>query len=397
MRIAFVTSFPERPGAPLGGVQAVSVNLAEALGRFDDLDVHIITTRQACTSARIERWGNTTLHQLPWAGGSMLWNMVGPGRRQMREYLGKIRPDVIHVHGAYGLTVKGMAVPCVLTIHGIIHIDTLFSGSRFAMLRSWIWRRIETAGWADQQHIISISPYVKEKLARIATGHIHDIDNPVAESFFDIHRKECRATVFCAATVSPLKNTLTLVDAAATLVKNVGVVELRLAGSLNNQNYVKQVRERIQQKELGRHVHLLGRIDADQVRTELSTASVFALTSLQENSPMGIEEAMAAGVPVVASNRCGIPHLVREGESGFLIDPNDPDDVARRLEQLLKDDELRRSMGAVGRRIALDRFHPARVAGRTREVYLRAFHDCPAKVMETRLGSTDISCRVVMK
>jgi glycosyltransferase involved in cell wall biosynthesis len=94
---------------------------------------------------------------------------------------------------------------------------------------------------------------------------------------------------------------------------------------------------------------------------------------------MGIEEAMAAGVPVVTSNRCGMPYMVRDGESGFLVDPNNLDDIAQRLRQLLANDELRRSMGAKGREIALDRFHPAKVAARTREVYLRAINDFQRK------------------
>jgi glycosyltransferase involved in cell wall biosynthesis len=94
---------------------------------------------------------------------------------------------------------------------------------------------------------------------------------------------------------------------------------------------------------------------------------------------MGIEEAMAAGVPVVTSNRCGMPYMVRDGESGFLVNPTNPEDIARRLGQLLKNDELRRSMGAKGREIALDRFHPAKVAARTREVYYRAIHDFQQK------------------
>ena len=90
---------------------------------------------------------------------------------------------------------------------------------------------------------------------------------------------------------------------------------------------------------------------------------------------MGIEEAMAAGVPVVASNRCGMPYMVRDGESGYLVDPNDPEDIADRLGRILGDDALRQSMGAKSRQIARDRFHPAAVARRTREVYRRAIHD----------------------
>lgn len=379
MKVAVVTSFPDDPVAPVGGVEAVSVSLVRALAEFDDLDIDVVTTRRTYTSLRTERWGKVDVHRLPWAGGSTLRNAIGPGRRQIQEYLGKIEPDIIHAHDTYGLMVKGLSLPRVFTIHGFIHGDLLVSGSRFAMLRSWIWRRIETAGWADQPHIIAISPYVRERLGGIATGVIYDIDNPISEPFFDIERKERKGTIFSAASVIPRKNTLALVDAVAELSANGLDVELRIAGSLDYETYVQQVRDRIQQKGLKKHVFLLGRINTEQVRNELSAAVIFALTSLEENSPMGIEEAMAAEVPIVTSNRCGMPYMVRDGESGFLVDPNNPDDIARRLGQLLKNDELRRSMGARGREIALYRFHPAKVAARTHEVYLHAIHDFQPK------------------
>lgn len=375
MKLAMITSFPDDPGIPVGGVEAVSVYLVEALAEFDDLDVHVIATSRTSSSSRTGRWGKAVIHRLPWAGGSILHNAIGPGRRQMQEYLRRIGPDVIHAHDTYGLMVKGMAVPRVFTVHGFIHSDLVVSGERFAMMRSWIWRWFETAGWADQPHIISISPYVRERLRGIATGVIHDIDNPISEPFFHVVRKERKGTILSAAALIPRKNALTLVDAIADLVANGLDIELRLAGSLDNEGYVQKVRNRIRQKKLERRVFILGRLSTDQVREELSATSICALVSLEENSPMGIEEAMAAGVPVVASNRCGMPYMVRDGESGLLIDPNNPEDIAERLGQLLENDELRRSMGVKGREIALDRFHPVKVAVRTREVYLRAIED----------------------
>jgi len=375
MRVAVVTHFPDDPAAPVDGVETVSVNLVRALSEFDDVDVDVVTTKQDCPVSRTDRWGKVNVHRLPWAGGSMLRNAVGAGRRQMQEYLRGLAPDIIHAHDTYGLMTKGMGVPRVFTIHGFMYGDLLAQGSLSAYMRSWVWRWFETACWAEQPHIISISPYVRERLKKIASGVIHDIDNPVSESNIDIKRNESKGTVFCAAAVVPRKNQLALVDAVAGLAENGDSVELRLAGPLHAESYVKQVRERISRTGLKGKVHLLGCLNAEQIRLELSSASVFALTSLEENSPMGIEEAMAAGVPVITSNRCGMPYMVRDGESGFLVDPNDPDDIARRLRQLLNDDELRKSMGAKGREIAMDRFHPTKVAMRTREVYRRAMED----------------------
>lgn len=55
MKVAVVTSFPDDPGAPGGGVEAVSVNLEQALEEFKKLDIHVITTWRTCTSPRTER------------------------------------------------------------------------------------------------------------------------------------------------------------------------------------------------------------------------------------------------------------------------------------------------------------------------------------------------------
>jgi len=372
MKVAIVTQFPSDPDAPHGGVETVSVNLVRALAEFDDLELHVVTADPACREAQRSVFGKISIHRLPQLGRTTLGGAIGQGRRQISEYVQELAPDVVHAHDTYGIMVKGLRIPRVFTVHGFIYGDTLVSGQRWPGLRSRIWRAVETSAWADQPHIISISPYVRERLAGIATGVIHDIDNPVGERFFDIPRQERRGVIFSAAVISPRKNTLVLVEAFARLIGAGVDAELHLAGKITHPEYGAAVQEKIRALGLVDRVSLLGSIGVAQVCEQLAQSSVFALTSLEENSPMGIEEAMAAGVPVVTSNRCGMPYMVRHGESGFLVDPNEAEDVARRLAQLLQDDSLRSAMGAYSRRIALDRFHPAAVARRTREVYLDA-------------------------
>lgn len=84
---------------------------------------------------------------------------------------------------------------------------------------------------------------------------------------------------------------------------------------------------------------------------------------------MAIAEAMAASVPVIAANRCGMPHMVREGQTGFLIDPESPDQIADRLARLVSSASLCKQMAETGRRVAEERFHPRAVAEKTAAVY----------------------------
>ena len=374
MKLAIVTSFPENPQAPRGGVEAVSVNLTRGLAAYPDLEVHVVTADPDCPEVTLSSWEGATIHRLPGFKGSVLLNAIGPARKQITEYLVDLAPDVVHAHDTYGLMVKGLPIRRVFTIHGFIYGDTLVSGRKLPRIRARIWRYLETGGWADQPHIVSISPYVRERLAGIATGVIHDIDNPISESFFQIERREAGARIFSASVISPRKNTMALVEALAILKAEGIDAELRLAGDVTDEAYGEKLHTLIHDRGLVDRVHLLGRIGTDAIRGELAGASLFALVSLEENSPMGIEEAMAAGVPVVTSNRCGMPYMVRDGESGYLVDPFSPKDIARRLGRILRDDTLRSAMSRRSREIALDRFHPEAVARRTREVYLETLN-----------------------
>ena len=301
-KIVVATHFPADISSPQGGVEAVSVNLVKGLAQLKGLDLHVVTLDQGVSRDVRKRWENVTLHRLSVKPGSFLLNVCGAWRNKLQQYISNLRPDLVHAHDTYGIMVQGMTLPRVFTIHGFIYSDAALSDKKFSWIRSKIWRFIETRSWADQPNIISISPYVRERLKGIARGRIYDIDNPVDGKFFAVKRSELAGTVFCAALISPRKNTLALVEAFGKIAYFYPNASLRLAGAIANADYGRAVQERIQALGLDGRVFLLGRLSVRQVRDELAKASIFSLVSLEENSPMGIEEAMAAGVPVVTSN-----------------------------------------------------------------------------------------------
>ena len=86
----------------------------------------------------------------------------------------------------------------------------------------------------------------------------------------------------------------------------------------------------------------------DDVPRVLAASDVLVLPSFREGTPRVITEAMAAGLPVVATDIAGIPEQVEHGESGYLIPPDDADALADRLTELLADPELRERFGRCG-------------------------------------------------
>jgi glycosyltransferase involved in cell wall biosynthesis len=105
-----------------------------------------------------------------------------------------------------------------------------------------------------------------------------------------------------------------------------------------------------------------------QVQRELSLAACFALASLQENAPLALSEAMAAGVPAAATRVGGVPEMVEPGASGWLVGAGEPRALGEALASLLADEPRARAMGRRARELAR-RHHAAAVARATADVY----------------------------
>lgn len=109
-------------------------------------------------------------------------------------------------------------------------------------------------------------------------------------------------------------------------------------------------------------VRFLGRCDAARVRRLLSGAAALVVPSTYEGMPLVILEAMAAGVPVVASRVSGIPEVVVDGATGWLVPPEDPEALARALAEVLADPAEARRRGEAGRRRVAEQFRPEHAA-----------------------------------
>ena len=138
-----------------------------------------------------------------------------------------------------------------------------------------------------------------------------------------------------------------LFDAIAQLRQDRPNINLTIVGDgPDRQRLVEQARERGIQE----NVRFLGNQSQSQVRELLGQADAFVMSSFAEGVPVVLMEAMAAGLPVVATRVGGVAELVEDGVSGFLVPPGDTTALAERIAALLDDDEdLRNRFGKAGR------------------------------------------------
>jgi glycosyltransferase involved in cell wall biosynthesis len=160
------------------------------------------------------------------------------------------------------------------------------------------------------------------------------------------------------------KDPLTLVRALATLGQRP--FSLAFVGDGPDRDELEQ---EVRALGLGPRVELLG--EQHDVPVLLAHTDVFVLSSRSEGAPLSILEAMAAGLPVVASDVGGVGELVVHGETGLLVPPGDPTRLAHALARVVDDRALRTRLGAAGRARARERFDLAALLGAHVELYTR--------------------------
>jgi glycosyltransferase involved in cell wall biosynthesis len=116
-------------------------------------------------------------------------------------------------------------------------------------------------------------------------------------------------------------------------------------------------------------VEIVGEVPRRAMPEEYRRADLFVLPTLSDNTPVTLMEAMASGLPVVATAVGGIPELVEPGVSGRLVPPGDVAALAAAMEGLLADRAALRRMGSAGRKLAESRFAVQRMVSELEEIY----------------------------
>jgi glycosyltransferase involved in cell wall biosynthesis len=212
---------------------------------------------------------------------------------------------------------------------------------------------------------------VSEQSARIAVerglpARVRTIWNGIDVGRFAYAGPRPDGPAVLVARLSPEKDVDTLLRAAALAAREDPAFRLEIAG---DGVCLPELRGRTAELGLGECVRFLGEVR--DVPGLLARASVFVLSSLTEGISLTLLEAMARGLPVVATRVGGNPEVVAEGETGLLVPPRDPAALAGALLQVRRDPDRARGLGLAGRRRVEGHFDVRRMVDDYEELYLQ--------------------------
>lgn len=245
-------------------------------------------------------------------------------------------------------------------------------GERFepSRLERWLLR-----GFGSANAMLTVSDAGTRGLQRFVPANtpVERVDNAVDVASFHLASPSTSpATILFVGTIARRKGLLDLLDSIAELQRR-GIDGWRLevagSGSEAGAEEARVIGDAFRAAGLGDA--LVGPIAGAALLERLARASIFVLPSHTEGQPIGILEAMAAGLPVVATRTGGIPDVVRDGVDGFVVPVASPGELADRLERLVRSPDLRERMGAAARVRAAERYDLSRLRASMAAWYAR--------------------------
>jgi alpha-maltose-1-phosphate synthase len=312
-------------------------------------------------------------------------------------WLDAVRPDIVHIHNphpplafaAAARACRSRDIPYVITTHGFVEFNDYASASNAPSWQRPLFDRILRRPLADAARqaakIFILSPEERpilkamgvssDRLAVVPNGVDLYFTEPVAEA----ERAE-RVRRFALPDDRPIilfvgnhtrnKGIDVLLQAISRMTEPAVAV---IAGAIRSESEHRAMMANAGFEMASGRVLFTDYVARDELRALYLTADIFAFPSRADTLPLVILEAMACELPVIATRVGGIPFQVT-AETGMLVEPGDPDQLAGALDALARNPELRRRFGRAGRERAINVFNWERSAAESRTIYVKALN-----------------------
>ena len=340
MKIAILV--PLFPPKWLAGTEIATYNIAEHLAKRGH-DVHVVTT----LDKGLPREGTEQgfyVHRIGFPRVRFLGIMIFWLKALL--LLKKLKPDVVHAQSTT------MGIPGILAKRLLKKPYTVY-GRGSEVYLPWLFKTpISKLILRRADVVIALTEDMKTEMQKISSRDVAVIPNGIdLESYEDLPTKaairdrlglnSADSIILFVGTLRPVKGLKYLIQAMNIVRQKDTNVRLILVGDgVGRQSLERFVKE----LDLGDRVTFVGKVPNEKVPEYMSASDVFVLPSLSEGFPVTILEAMASGLPIVATRVRGLPEIVKDGESGFLVEPRNPEQLADRVLTLLKNEDSRQRM-----------------------------------------------------
>jgi glycosyltransferase involved in cell wall biosynthesis len=349
----------------------------QGFAQRSDIEVHVVSCLRQPVPSPAKLADNIWYHSLVVPKRGWMTTGFQGCVRAVRRKLQEIRPHIVHGQGTEreaALCAVFSGFPNVLTIHGNMRSVARALRSR-PFSYNWLAARFETVALARTRGVVCISRYTERAVAGLAK-RTWLLPNAVDSAFYEcVPQPESPPQILCVATVCSYKNQNRLILALDRLAREMPF-KLNFLGSASKGNaYGDEFFRLLESRPWCQWDGLVGR---DELRSRMQKAAGLVLPSLEDNCPMVVLEAMAAGIPVAAARIGGIPDLVTEGNTGWLFDPLDPESIAAGVGRMLSDRATSIRLADAAKEAARERFHPRVVATNHLDIYRQVLQNLRA-------------------
>ena len=343
--------------------------LLQGFARLPEVEIHVVSCVHQPLVSPEKIAPNIFYHSLVVPKLGWMRSLYFGCRRTARKKLREMSPDLVHGQGTEldcALNAVRSGFPNVLTIHGNMRLVAKVNRARpFSFL--WLAARLEEFTLPRTDGVVCISRYTHDAV-KLRAPRTWVLPNAVDENFFRIEAVPDAAQPpvgLCVGTVCPRKNQNEFIRALDGLAAHRRF-KIIFLGAVAPDDYGREFLRLVGERAWCEYA---GFADREALKKHFLRASFLALPTREDNCPMTVLEAMAAGVPVMASQVGGVPDLIEEGRTGLFCDPHQPQSFGAALERLLENPAFARQLAANAKTAAHSRFHPQVVAQRHLEIY----------------------------
>ena len=346
MRIIHLGPFPIESTIIKGGVEASVFGLA--LEQSKGSQVYVIDAPRLDGSDSAENGDNITVYR---------FKNPGPHQRDAIKRVDDIiriiidiSPSICHIHGTSMLSytlvkaLRSYPIPIVLTVHGLASIEKRNALKKHFSLKA-LYQCIYQSYYERkvlnyQKDVIVDTEYVARAIKDYRlrkTPNMTVIPQGIDERFYHINCSTSSKNILSVGSISRRKGHILLVQAFSIAAEELKDIHLVICGVLADMDYYNELKQFIDTLPCRDRISLKPNLPKEELILQYSEAHLFALHSQEESQGIVFAEAMATGLPVVATSVGGVPDVVKVGVSGILSDYGDIKTFASYLVSLLCD------------------------------------------------------------